>query len=70
MEKKSDLKLIADEFNSIVFYERTWMKHAKLESIPVAKIMHHFGAKNICEIYGCTIASDAIAVELIKEAFK
>ena len=70
-KNKKDLELIRNEFNTIVSYEKIWLKVVKREcDLPVAKIINHFGAENVCNIFGCTIVSHPIAMELIKEAFK
>jgi hypothetical protein len=67
---KKSLELIKNEFQTIVFYEKAWMQHANRNEIPSGKILYHFGYENICKIYGCTVCNEAIALELIKEAFK
>ena len=67
---KKDLEFIKNEFQTIVAFEKAWMKRADLKEVPVAKVIHYFGTENICAIFGCTVTTEMIAVELVKEAFK
>ena len=62
-------KLAKEAWESILDYEISYFKTHKDSFIPTNRLIEYFGAETICSIYGCTIYSDAIAAELIKEVF-
>lgn len=57
-------------WDEIIAYEKSWVKTHTNANIPVQKILEYFGAQVICEMYGCSVATEGIAKELIFEAFK
>lgn len=75
MEKtKDDMAFIKQTFDSIVDYEKSWMKspHNNVPTpvIPVNKILDYFGVENICKLFGCTIFDEDIARRLIIKSFE
>ena len=57
-------------WDNIIDYEKSWLKAHTYANIPVQKLLEYFGIQVICEMYGCSIATEGIAKELILEAFK
>ena len=74
MEKtKEDLTFVKKFFETIVDYEKSWVKspnNSVAPVVPVNKILDYFGTENICKLYGCTIVDEDIARRLIFKAFE
>ena len=68
--KKNEMEFTKSVWDSIVDYEKSWMKSHTNSQIPVAKILDYFGTERICKLYGCSVVTETIARELIYEAFK
>lgn len=62
-------KLTKEAWESILDYEISYFKNHKDSIIPTNRLIEYFGSETICSIYGCTIHSENIATELIKEVF-
>ena len=63
-------EIIKKEWDTILAYERYNFKERKDGQIPVNQLINYFGYETICQLFGCSIVSLAIAKELIKESFK
>lgn len=75
MEKtKEDIAFIKQTFDSIVDYEKSWMKSPHNQNstqvMPVGKILDYFGVEHICKLFGCTVFDEEIARRLIIKAFE
>lgn len=68
--KNTDLELAKCKWTNVIAYEKSWLKTHANAIIPMQKILEYFGVQTICELYGCTVATELIAKELIIEAFK
>lgn len=68
--KNNNIEAIRKVWDEIVAYEKAWIKVHTNANIPTQKIIEYFGVQCICEMYGCTVATETIARELIFEAFK
>lgn len=67
---KNEMEFTKNVWDSIIDYEKSWMKSHTNSQVPVAKILDYFGTERICKLYGCSIVTEVIARELIYEAFK
>lgn len=65
----TDIEVVRKIWDDIIDYEKSWHKANNLQSIPTAKFIHYFGEATICKLYGCTIYSEELAKELIRQAF-
>lgn len=63
--KKKSLETIRKVWEDVLDYEKSCM-----DSVPTQKLLHYFGAENICKLYGCTVVDKEIAKALIKKAFE
>jgi hypothetical protein len=70
MENKKDMEFIQKVWEDVLDYEKSWLKSHSNSLVPVTKILDYFGVENICKLYGCSVATETIARELIYEAFK
>ena len=61
-----DLSLIKRDFEAIIAYEKT----QNTPYLSSSRILKYFGAENICAIYGCTIVTDTIAMDILSEVLK
>lgn len=68
--KNNNFEITRKVWDEIVAYEKSWMKTHAQCAVPTQKLIEYFGTQCICEMYGCTVATDTIARELIIEAFK
>jgi hypothetical protein len=66
MKNNKDFAFIKREFEAIAAYEKT----QNTPFLSSTRILKHFGAENICAIYGCTIVSDTIAHNILYEVLK
>lgn len=67
---KNEMEFTKKVWDSIIDYEKSWMKSYTNSQIPTVKILDYFGAERICKLFGCSIVRETIARELIYEAFK
>ena len=67
--KNNDIEAIRKEWDAIIAYEKSWVKTHNCSNIPFQKIIEYFGVQNISSLYGCTVATEMIARELIIDAF-
>lgn len=56
-------------WETVVDYERAWLKAHNNCNVPVQKLLEYFGVQTICKLYGCTVYTENIARELIHQAF-
>lgn len=70
MENKKDIGFIQNVWDSIIDYEKSWLKSHEDAVMPVTKLIDYFGIENICKLYGCTVVDEAIARRLIIKAFE
>lgn len=68
-DQNNDIEVIRKEWEAVIAYEKSWIKTHNCASIPFQKIIEYFGIQPICKLYGCTVATEMIARELIMEAF-
>ena len=68
--KNNDIEVTRKVWDEIIAYEKSWIKTHNNSNVPTQKLIEYFGVQRICEMYGCTVATDMIARELIIEAFK
>lgn len=68
--KNNKIEAMRKVWDDIIAYEKSWIKTHTQCNIPTQKLIEYFGVQCICEMYGCTVATDVIARELIIEAFK
>lgn len=68
--KNTEIESIRFVWNNVIAYEKSWLKTHTNASIPMQKLLEYFSVPTICELYGCTIATETIARELIIAAFK
>lgn len=67
MEKnKKDISFIKRDFEAIIAYE----KNLQTPFLSATRILGYFGAENICKIYGCSVFSDDIALNILMEVLK
>jgi hypothetical protein len=65
----TDIEVVRKIWDDIIDYEKSWCKVNNLQTFPVAKLIHYFGAATICKLYGCTIYSEELAKELVRQTF-
>ena len=68
--KNNEIEATRKVWDEIIAYEKSWLKAHTQCTIPTQKLIEYFGTQCICELHGCTVATDTIARELIFEAFK
>ena len=61
-----DLSFIKRDLEAIIAYEKT----QNTPCLSSSRILKYFGAENICAIYGCTIVTDTIAMNILGEVLK
>jgi hypothetical protein len=64
--KKDNKDFVKRDLEAIVAYEKT----LNTPILSASRILKYFGTKNICTIYGCTIVSDSIAYDILREVLK
>ena len=69
-EEFKNKPLTQEIWDTILDFEKSWIKNNPTLGIPTNKILHYFGAENICKLYGCTVIDEEIAKVLIKKAFE
>lgn len=69
-DRDKKIEVTRQIWNNIIDYEKAWLKIHTDAHVPVQKLLKYFGAQVICEMYGCNVATEGIARELIFEAFK
>lgn len=68
--RNNEIEVTRKIWEDIIAYEKSWLKTHAQSNVPTQKLIEYFGVQRICELYGCTVANEAIARELIIEAFK
>lgn len=69
-DRNKKIEVTRQIWDTVIDYEKAWLKAHNNANIPVQKLLEYFGAQIICEMYGCSVATEGIAKELIMEAFK
>lgn len=71
MDKNKDSQAMTKEcWNTIIDYEKSYMKANPGVGIPVKKLLFYFGIETICALYGCIVADEEIARRLICKEFE